>query len=126
MDLTIEYQNSYIYSSLGKFSLTLEDVVALIGLPVFEEATTIKLPKSHEEVAVDEAGKRKLEALNKALSDSKSSNKSTYASWVRHFIINAGSGSNVGFETMLSTGSHGTSCRASLEGGLKHIYFLGK
>lgn len=63
----------------GEFSPTLEDVKALIGLPVSEEVKTIKLHEDNEKVAMDEARKKKLEALNKALSDSTSSNKSTYA-----------------------------------------------
>lgn len=48
---------------------------------------------------MDEASKRKLEALNKS---SKSSSKSTYALWARHFIIDMGAGSDVEFEVMLS------------------------
>lgn len=46
-----------------EFSPSLEDVVALTGLPIFGEAKTIKLPKIHEEVALDEAGKRRLEIV---------------------------------------------------------------
>lgn len=40
---------------------------------------TIKQPGDIEQVALDEEGKRKLELLNKALSNFKTSNKSTYS-----------------------------------------------
>lgn len=76
--------------------------MALIDLPVFGEVRTIKLPGDVVEVALDEAGKRKLEALNRALSVSKSSNKSTYTSWDRHSIFSVGEGSDVEFKAMLS------------------------
>lgn len=64
--------------------------MALTGLPVFGAVKTIKLPKDQKEVALDEASKKKLEALNKTLSDSKSFSKSIYASWGGHFIIRMG------------------------------------
>lgn len=84
----------------GSFGLKLEDVVALTCLPLLGEVNTIKLPEDQEETALDEADKKKLESLNKVLSDSKFPNKSTYASWARHFIIEMGIGSDVEFETM--------------------------
>lgn len=54
------------------------------------------------EVALDEEGQRKLEVLNKALLDSKSSNKSTHSSWARCFTFVAGVGSDIESEAMLS------------------------
>lgn len=48
----------------GEFFPTLEDVVALTGLPIFGEPRIINMPGEVLEVALDEAGKRKLEALN--------------------------------------------------------------
>lgn len=66
---------------------TLEGVVDIFG-----EARNNKLSKDAEEVALDEVGKRKLEAFNKALSNSKSSNKRTYASWTKHYIFGAEQG----------------------------------
>lgn len=61
---------------------------------------TIKLPEVSEEIALNEIDKKKLEALNNALPDSKSSNESTYASRARHFIIRMGAGSDIEFESM--------------------------
>lgn len=76
--------------------------MTLIGLPIFGEARTIKLPEDVVEVALDEVGKRKLEALNKELSDFKSSNKSTYTSLARYFILGVRVRSNIEFEATLS------------------------
>lgn len=59
--------------------------MALTCLPMFGAAKAIKLLEDSDEVALDEADKKKLEGLNKVLSKSKFSNKSTYASW--HFDI---------------------------------------
>lgn len=64
--------------------------MVLIGLSMFGDVRTIKLPDDVEEVALDEEGKRKLEALNKALSESNSTNKSTYFSCVRYFFYGVG------------------------------------
>lgn len=55
----------------------MEGVVALTCLVMFGEVKAIKLFEDSNEVALDEMDKKKLEALNKALSESKSSNKST-------------------------------------------------
>lgn len=68
----------------GKFCPTIEDVVVLMGLPVFREARAIKLAEIVAKVTLDEACNRKLESQNKPLLDSKSSNKSMYASWAFH------------------------------------------
>lgn len=51
----------------GEFCLTIEDIAGLTGFPFFEHSRTIKLPKYVVEVSLDEVGKRKSEALNKAL-----------------------------------------------------------
>lgn len=59
---------------------TLEDVVALIFLPRFGNTTGIN-------VTFDETDKKKFEASNNAYSGSSTSNKSTYASWLRYFEI---------------------------------------
>lgn len=45
---------------------------------------------------------KELEALNNFLSESKSSNKSTYAQWVSHFDIGMGMGNRIEFEALLS------------------------
>lgn len=45
--------------------------MALTGLPTFLEVNTINLFENHKEVTLDDAGEKKLEALNKALSDFK-------------------------------------------------------
>lgn len=76
--------------------------MVLTCLPVFGEVNTIKLPKDSMEITLDEADKKKLKALNKALSESKSSNKSMYASWARHFIVGMGVGSDINFEAILA------------------------
>lgn len=49
---------------MDKFCPTLEDVV-LTGLPLFGERRTITLPEGIVEIALDEEGKRKLEAFEK-------------------------------------------------------------
>lgn len=66
--------------------MTLEDVVILTSLPRFGEVRRIPLPGDVEKVALNEEGKRKLEDLNKALSESKALNKSTYSSGARYFM----------------------------------------
>lgn len=71
--------------------------MALICLPMFEEVKAIKLPRYSKENALDETDKKKLEALK-----SKSSNKSTYALWARHFDIGMGMRSVVEFEARLA------------------------
>lgn len=76
--------------------------MALTCLHMFRKVKEIKLPKEFEEIALDETDNKKLEPLNKALSKSKSSNKSTYASWARHFDIRMGMGSDIEFEAMLA------------------------
>lgn len=49
----------------GEFCPTLEDAVVLIGLSLFGEARNIKLLEDNVEVAQDEEGRRKLEALTR-------------------------------------------------------------
>lgn len=71
--------------------MTLQDVMALTCLPVFGEVKTTKHPDL-EDIALNEADKKKLEALSNELSDSKSYNKSTYASWARHSLSEWGRG----------------------------------
>lgn len=55
--------------------------MALSCLPMLGELKAIKLLR---EVALNKTDIEKLEGLNKALSEAKSSNKSMYASWVRN------------------------------------------
>lgn len=55
--------------------------MALSCLPMLGELKAIKLLR---EVALNKTDIEKLEGLNKALSEVKSSNKSMYASWVRN------------------------------------------
>lgn len=69
---------------------------------------TIKLSEDSDEITLDKADKKKWEALNKALFESKSFNKSTYASWARHFTIGIKVRSVV-FKAMLATGYRGMS-----------------
>lgn len=73
----------------------------MTSLPLFGKVRITKLPDDVEEVGLDEEGKIKLEALNKALSDSKTSNNSSYASWVG-ILLMARVGSDIEFEAMLS------------------------
>lgn len=65
-------------------------------------------------------GKRKLEALNKALSESKIPNKSTYPSWARYFNVRVGAGTDVEFEAMLL--SLGIYCPTALKMALAPIF----
>lgn len=78
----------------------MEDVVAPTFLPVFGEVKIINLFGNSGKIILNKEDNQKLEALN-ALSESKSSNKSTHASWVRHFSIGMGTGSGIEFEAML-------------------------
>lgn len=64
--------------------------MALTCLPLFGEVNAIKLPEDFEKVVLDEADKEKLEMLNNDPFGIKSSKKSTYASWARHFDIEMG------------------------------------
>lgn len=82
----MEHRITYFHRGMGWFRLTLGDVVILTSLPRFGEARRIPLPGDVEKVALNEEGKRKLEDLNKALSESKALNKSTYSSWARYFM----------------------------------------
>lgn len=65
---------------MGRVFPTLENVIVLTGLPVFGEERDIKLLVDSEENTLDGEGKRKIESLNKALTDSKVKAKSTYSS----------------------------------------------
>lgn len=67
------------------------------------------MPDDAEEVALDKEDKRKLEALNKVLSESKTSNQSTYS-------FGTGAGPDIEFEITLSycLGSRGMYCPAAL------------
>lgn len=53
-------------------------------------------------ILLDKTNNQKLEALNKALSESKSLNMSTYASWVRPFDIGMRKGREIEFKAILS------------------------
>lgn len=57
---------------------------------MFGEVKTIKLPGDSDGIAFDKADSKILETSNNTLSKSKSSNKSTYTSWIRHFDIRIG------------------------------------
>lgn len=63
---------------------------------------TIKLLNVFEEVALVGEGERKLKALNKVLSESKTSNKNTNSSGVWDFTHGAGAKSDIKFEAMLA------------------------
>lgn len=71
------------------------------GLPMFGEARTVKLSDDVEEFPLHEEGKRKLEALNKALSESKLQTK-VYTPRGEILTYGAGAGSDIEFEAMLS------------------------
>lgn len=56
----------------GELCPTLEDFIVLKNMPVFREARIIKWPGDSEEINFGGERKKKLETLNKALTDSKS------------------------------------------------------
>lgn len=99
----------------GEFGPTLKDIVALTCLPMFEEVKAIKLPGDSKEIAPNETDKKKLEVLNNALSESKSSNNSQYGSWIKHFENRMGMASKIEFEAVYLTGFRGMFCRAARE-----------
>lgn len=65
-----------------EFGRTLEDVVALTYTPMFGEASAVTYL-----MTLVKPFFTKKTTKNNALSESISSNKTTYASWVRHFDI---------------------------------------
>lgn len=67
---------------------------------MFGDANAIK-------IVLERVEGQKLEAPNNALSRSNSSNKGTYASWIRHFDIGRGRDCEIELEAMLRTGCHG-------------------
>lgn len=89
-------------------------------LAYFGEVRTTKLPEDTEDITLDEADKKKMKALNKALLDSKSSNKSKYASWARHFISECGNGVTLSSKPCYHTSSHAMSCRVAMKMTLIH------
>lgn len=64
---------------------------------MFGVVNAIKIPADFKEIALDKINNEKLESLNSAILESKSSNKSTYASWITHFDIGMGMGSEIEF-----------------------------
>lgn len=72
---------------------------ALTCLSIFAEVNTII--DDSGKIALDKADNKKLEVLNNALFESRSSNKSTYPSWVRNFDIGRGRGCEIEFKAML-------------------------
>lgn len=96
-------------------SLTLENVIVLIGLLLFGEAITIELPDDSEEIALDREGERKLEAQNIALSVSKIKTNSTYSSRLRYFTHGAKAKSYMEFEAMLAYLLSGMFCPVVLK-----------
>lgn len=60
-------------TSWGEFTHTIEDVLVMFRLPVFED-------KGATDLVLFEAEERKVQLLNAAL---KIPNKSTYTSWIR-------------------------------------------
>lgn len=60
------------------------------------------LPEETDEITLDAEGEKKLEALNNALTYSKSKNKSTYSSWIKFFMHGAGARSSIELEPILA------------------------
>lgn len=85
----------------GEFGPTLEDVVVLIGLPVFGEVEAIAI-SNDSSVKLDDEGEIRLSLLNEALVASKHKGKSTYNSWVSFFTSGPGEANEVKVEAMLS------------------------
>lgn len=73
----------------------LEDVAALMCLPLYGDSPTIG-------ILLDEKDVKKLEFLSKAYSESKASNESTYATWLRYFNIGKGQNNEYQLEVMLA------------------------
>lgn len=76
--------------------------MALTCLSIFREVNAINFSDDSAKIILDKVGNLKLEALDDALSGSKSLNRSAYDSWVTHFDIGRGRGSGIEFEAMLS------------------------
>lgn len=94
---------SHIFLQHGGWILSyLKDVVVLTGLPIFRETRAIKLPEETDEITLGAEGEKKLEALNNALTYSKSKNKSTYSSWIKFFMYRAGARSRIKLEPILA------------------------
>lgn len=72
----------------------------MAGLALFGEGPLSCL--NSEEVALDEEDEKKLEALNKALYECNTSNKSIYSLWVRYFTHGATAKSDIKSEAMLA------------------------
>lgn len=85
----------------GEFGPTLEDVVVLMGLPVFGEVQAVSIADDSS-VSLDVDGEIRLTLLNEALVASKHKGKSTYSTWVGFFTNGPGVASEVRVEAMLS------------------------
>lgn len=104
---------SHTFVRAGVICPTLKDVLFFTGLHIFEEARTIKL-LGYWEVALDEEVKRNVEALNNAVSESKTYNKAFYL-WCR------GRG-DMEFDAMLSYWLQWYVLPSDPEGGLNSTY----
>lgn len=60
------------------------------------------MSEDSDEIALYTEGERNLGALNRALFESKTKDKSAYSSWVRYFTHRVGVKSDIKFEAMLS------------------------
>lgn len=82
------------------FDASLEDVIALICLPMFGEANAIKMFSTMP------------------------SNKSTYASWNRHFDIRRGMAARLSWKQCYHTGYHGIFSQVAQKGVDLYVFPL--
>lgn len=80
-----------------EFCLTLEDIVVFTIFPCLEKQRPSSYLMVLKKISLDGEGERKLEALNKALSKSKTKTKRTYSSWVNYFTHRAEAMSDIEF-----------------------------
>lgn len=91
----------HLCGCMGGVRATLEDVVVLIGLPVFGEVQANNI-SDNSSVGLDVDGEIRLTLLNEALTASKHKGKSTYNTWVSFFTSGPGVANEVKVEAVLS------------------------
>lgn len=85
----MEYLVIHICCSMGLILPESRRCRCLDWFPLLGEVRTMRMLEYSNEIALVEEGESKLEVLNKALSEFKTS-KCTYSSWVRYFTHEAG------------------------------------
>lgn len=83
----MENRKSYNYRGMAKTWSHSGGCSAVTSLPMFSDTHATGM-------ILDEGDKEKLKVLNKTYSESKTSNKGTYASWLRYFEIGRGHDNN--------------------------------